>query len=492
MSPLDLEEALEITLYGQDPLVRDAARGALIERGTVATVKALARALDAPHKSPRRRAARALSEMRPALVQPVLRPILRDPEQPARPRSAAARVLSILAEDREPALGDGLSDGEIRVRRACATPAAPRAALILALSDVDDEVASRAAQALLGESAPLPAEALGDAVAARQARGDDVPPALIRAAAKASADGEALIPLAEAGEAVALDHLAHRVGLAGLLGGPHRASAAWGLARIGDADALAALAGDPDPIIRGAAARGLPGDHPALAALLDDPDPAVAWLAAKTQRGAFAPEVIAGRLGPHSRSEAVSAKPPYGIGPDDAPPTVARPPSALALCQTRFDVNLGVAVRSAEAAGLQEVWLVGQGGLFRSPARGTDRVIPVHGAADPEALIRAARQRGYQIVVVQQTPDSEPYHTAHYPPRPMFVMGAEDVGVPEALRAAADLIVEIPMFGVIDSLNVAAAATCVMFQWRLSMGRLSTGRLSTGRLSTGRASQEPT
>ena len=90
MSPLDLEEALEITLYGQDPLVRDAARGALIERGTVATVKALARALDAPHKSPRRRAARALSEMRPALVQPVLRPILRDPEQPARPRSAAA------------------------------------------------------------------------------------------------------------------------------------------------------------------------------------------------------------------------------------------------------------------------------------------------------------------------------------------------------------------------------------------------------------------
>ena len=76
------------------------------------------------------------------------------------------------------------------------------------------------------------------------------------------------------------------------------------------------------------------------------------------------------------------------------------------------------------------------------------------------------RKAGYQIVAVQQTPDSQPYHLAHYPPRPVFVLGSEDSGLPDVLREAADLVVEIPLYGLIDSLNVATAATCVMMHWR--------------------------
>ena len=36
-----------------------------------------------------------------------------------------------------------------------------------------------------------------------------------------------------------------------------------------------------------------------------------------------------------------------------------------------------------------------------------------------------------------------------------------------ALRLAADLMVEIPQYGLIDSLNVATAATVVLFHWRV-------------------------
>ena len=82
------------------------------------------------------------------------------------------------------------------------------------------------------------------------------------------------------------------------------------------------------------------------------------------------------------------------------------------------------------------------------------------------ALIRRAHALDYQLVVIQQTPLSAPYHQAEYPPRPLFVVGAEDDGVPQPLRRAADLLVEIPQYGLIDSLNVAAAATVVMFHWR--------------------------
>ena len=68
-----------------------------------------------------------------------------------------------------------------------------------------------------------------------------------------------------------------------------------------------------------------------------------------------------------------------------------------------------------------------------------------------------ARNEGYQLVVVQQSTDSEPYHQASYPPRPLFILGSEDDGVPDLLRWAADLIVEIPLYGLIDSLNVSTA-----------------------------------
>ncbi|MBU0552494.1 TrmH family RNA methyltransferase, partial [Myxococcota bacterium] len=203
-----------------------------------------------------------------------------------------------------------------------------------------------------------------------------------------------------------------------------------------------------------------------LHALAEDADAGVAWLARAALAGRFTPEALTRRLGPHARSDAASARPPYGIRPGDALPEVQRAEAALALCHTRFDMNLGVAVRSAEAAGLREVFLLGRGDLFRSPARGTDALLPIHVISDAAALIRRARAEGYQIVAVQQTPDSVSYIEADYPPRPLFVLGAEDSGVPEPLRLAADLIVEIPMFGVIDSLNVAAAATTVMLYWR--------------------------
>ena len=86
---------------------------------------------------------------------------------------------------------------------------------------------------------------------------------------------------------------------------------------------------------------------------------------------------------------------------------------------------------------------------------------------DAAALVRKAREENYQIVAIQQTAASEPYHKAIYPPRPLFVVGSEDVGMPDSLREAADLVVEIPQFGIIDSLNVATAATVVIFHWRV-------------------------
>ena len=441
---------LDSALYDPDPIGRDQARGKLAREVDPTLLKTLVGLLDAHHRQTRRRTIRILSEIHPQKSRPALVKALVDPEQTDRVRVGVARVLTVLSSGDEAALAIGLKDASPRVRRACATSAAPRDALIAALDDSDPAVLERVAEALTGE---VPVER----VRAACARCAEPPTTLVRLLARVDPTAEVLLRRAHEGDPVALDHVTDRPTLSALLTGSHRLAAAWGLARTGEVPF--ALATDPDPRIRAAAARlGAP--------LQADPDPGVAWLARRAAEGAFSPEALDRRMGRHDRLDAPSAQPPYGLRPDDPVPQVARAEAAIAMCHTRFDVNLGVVIRSAEAAGLREAFVVGRHDLFRSPARGTDLLVPVRHAPDAAALIRMAREGGYQIVALQQTPDSVPYHQADYPPRPLFVVGAENSGVPPALRRAADLIVEIPQYGVIDSLNVAAAATCVMFMWR--------------------------
>ncbi len=449
---------LDEALYAADPVARDGARARLIRGATAVDVEGLIALFDAPTKVTRRRDARILSEFAPTIALPPLRTALLG-KRSERIRSAAARVMTVLKPREEAALAAGLQDPSPRVRRACATAGAPISALITALCDENIEVAGRAAESIYSLGKTLDSEQAKAALNAHP----EPPAALIRLAARAVPDAPELGAAAERGDATALDHLRDVAVLGRLRSGPNGVAATWALGRGGHIDP--AYFDDPNPDIRAVAARHCPPEHPRVVALQDDSDARVAWFAKRNVMGDFSPLEVALRLGPHERLSGPSAQPPYGLRETDELPPVPRIPAALALCHTRFDVNLGVAVRSAEAAGLSAVYLVGRGELFRSPARGTDLVLPVHHAQDAAALLRAAREGGYQIVVVQQTPNSVPYHEADYPPRPLFVLGAEDDGVPQLLRAAADLVVEIPLHGVIDSLNVAAAATTVMLHW---------------------------
>jgi tRNA(Leu) C34 or U34 (ribose-2'-O)-methylase TrmL len=459
---------LETALSHGDPIARDGARARLAARSEPAVLAELARQLDAPDRITRRRAGRLLGECKPARVRPVLLAVIEAPVTPDRHRAAAVRLLALLSPQGEPALGALLHDSSARVRRAAATPAAPREALTAALHDPDAGVAGAALDALIERDWVPAVPVLTEAFA----RHGDALASLRRLLARAEPNARWLVSAAAAGDDAALDHL-DAAALAPadfealLRAAPdaaRRRALIWAAARGGRPDA--AWAEDPDPEVRAALARHLPPDAPALMALARDPEPAVAWLAAANRAAMFDDGTIARRTAPHARLDAPSARPPYGLRPDDAVTSPPRVDAALALCHTRFDVNLGVAVRSAEAAGLSEVYLVGRGEMLRSPARGTENVVPVTPVADAAALIRRARETGRQLVAVQQTPVSVPYHRAIYPPRPLFVLGAEDEGVPAALRRAADLLVEIPQWGVIDSLNVAAAATCVLFHWR--------------------------
>ena len=213
------------------------------------------------------------------------------------------------------------------------------------------------------------------------------------------------------------------------------------LAALGEpgADLLAALTRDADPAIARRAARGL--------ALL------------RERRSAGAGILDA-------KEEGRSDLRPFGLGPPPGGPPPRPRSFAVAAFNFSYGVNLGVLIRSAEAAGAEAVWIVGRDFYYRPSTKGSDWWIPVELIDSPQACLDRARAEGFQVVALQQGPGAEPLFEARWPERPLIVAGNEGDGLPDAFLRACDLQVALPVYGRIDSLNVAVAASVAMYAYR--------------------------
>lgn len=132
--------------------------------------------------------------------------------------------------------------------------------------------------------------------------------------------------------------------------------------------------------------------------------------------------------------------------------------------------NLGAILRVADAAGVDGV-IVTEG-----EAGGTDIhnpnvvraslgalfTLPVAAASTAEAIVWL---RQAQISIIAATPDAETRYTAVNLTRPVaLAVGSEAFGLSQAWLAAADEKVTIPMRGVVDSLNLAAATAVLLYE----------------------------
>ena len=129
--------------------------------------------------------------------------------------------------------------------------------------------------------------------------------------------------------------------------------------------------------------------------------------------------------------------------------------------------NLGTLLRSADAAGVDGVIVCDPATDLHNPnvvraSVGTLFCVPVAEAGTAEAL---AWLRAHGIAVAAATPDAaSPYHEADLRGPVALAVGAEQYGLSERWLDEADLRLRIPMRGKADSLNVAAAATIVLFE----------------------------
>lgn len=147
----------------------------------------------------------------------------------------------------------------------------------------------------------------------------------------------------------------------------------------------------------------------------------------------------------------------------------------LVLHNIRSAHNVGAIFRTADAAGIEKIYLSGYTpapidrfgrlrGDIAKTALGAEQTVPWEQIARVRALALRLKKEGYAIIAVDQDARAVDYKAFRPSGKIALVMGNEVRGISKALRDASDAIIEIPMRGKKESLNVSVACGIVLFR----------------------------
>lgn len=130
--------------------------------------------------------------------------------------------------------------------------------------------------------------------------------------------------------------------------------------------------------------------------------------------------------------------------------------------------NFGAIARSAECAGADALIIPIRNSVKITPdaiktSAGALYQLPVCRELNLKKTVKLLKHQGFQVVA--STEKAEKLYTeVDYEKPTLIIMGAEDVGIDNELLRFANEEVSIPQKGKISSLNVAAAATVLLYE----------------------------
>jgi len=158
------------------------------------------------------------------------------------------------------------------------------------------------------------------------------------------------------------------------------------------------------------------------------------------------------------RDRADRSHPLPGHGPD------------VILDNIRSAFNVGSIFRTCDAAGVRHLYLAGITALPPNPrllkaSLGAEAMVSWSHELSTIGVVESLRARGIKIVSVELTGRSRPFTEVEYPAQTAFVFCHEVAGVSVPILDASDEVIEIPMLGKKNSLNVATSVGIVLFEW---------------------------
>lgn len=146
----------------------------------------------------------------------------------------------------------------------------------------------------------------------------------------------------------------------------------------------------------------------------------------------------------------------------------------LILPNIRSAINVGAMFRTADAVGINKIYLTGytprptdkfgriQKDIAKS-ALGAETWIPWEYEEDLNKILKKLKKDKFQIVAVEQDKNSTDYRKVKVGDSVAVIMGEEVNGLDKKILEKCDIIAEIPMKGKKESLNVSVACGVALF-----------------------------
>lgn len=147
----------------------------------------------------------------------------------------------------------------------------------------------------------------------------------------------------------------------------------------------------------------------------------------------------------------------------------------LVLVDIRSVQNTASLFRTADCAGISKIYLVGTTPMpidrfkrtrvdFAKISLGAEKTVSHEYIEDTETLLKKLHEEKYEIVALEQSKDSISYKDFKMKGKTALILGNEVSGVPPEVLKLCDGIVEIPMCGKKESLNVSVAGAIAVFR----------------------------
>ncbi|QDU58454.1 TrmH family RNA methyltransferase [Aeoliella mucimassa] len=149
-----------------------------------------------------------------------------------------------------------------------------------------------------------------------------------------------------------------------------------------------------------------------------------------------------------------------------APRELANPRELLLACAPlRSNVNLSRIARAAGCCGVTRLICTGRAKLDPKIARDAAQTLSIESHRSLVPVLKKLKAENYTLVGLEQTTNSSDLHHYEFDRRTALVIGNEREGLTEDLLAELDAVIEIPVWGLPYSYNVATATVMALYEF---------------------------
>lgn len=141
----------------------------------------------------------------------------------------------------------------------------------------------------------------------------------------------------------------------------------------------------------------------------------------------------------------------------------------ILLDQITDPQNLGQIIRTSECAGVNGIVLpenhsVGLTDSVLQVSQGAFVYQPIYRCGNVHQTLNKLKDQGFWVIGVENSINAKPWYEIDYSGKVVIIVGSEGKGIRPLVLKTCDFLATIPMQGKVNSLNVTAAVSAILFE----------------------------